>query len=398
MSEPAPSPLDAERLKRWRMILGAEASATTGVTLAGDDLAIDAALTQLYDEMGGRDDGRPRQVGMGKSAPRVARWLGDIRRYFPGPVVQLLQKEAMERLDLRTLLKQPELLRAVQPDVHLVANLLALRGVLPPEARETAREVVRTVVADLERRLAEPLRQAVVGSLDRASRNRRPRHAEIDWNRTIRANLQHYQAAYQTIIPVTRIGYGRRRRALREVILCIDQSGSMATSVVYAGIFGAVLASLPALQTYVVVYDTAVVDLTADLHDPVDLLFGTQLGGGNDTPRALTYCSGLIGRPEETIFLLISDLDEGGGSARMLQILAEYVAAGVRTIGLLALNDDGKPRHDHDNAQAMADMGIPVFACTPDLFPDLMGAAISGRDLNEWAAGRDIAATRPHVV
>lgn len=386
---------NAERLRRWRLVLGEDAAEATGVGLTEHDLAIDAALAQLYDGMGGDGDGQPKRVGMGKSAPRVARWLGDIRKYFPGPVVQLLQREAMERLDLRALLKQPELMKAVQPDVHLVANLLALRSVLPPEARETAREVVRTVVAELEKRLAEPLRQAVAGSLDRASRNRRPRHAEIDWNRTIRANLRHYQAEYRTIIPETRIGSGRKRRALREVILCIDQSGSMATSVVYAGIFGAVLASLPALQTHVVVYDTAVVDLTAELHDPVDLLFGTQLGGGNDTPRALTYCSGLIQRPEETIFLLISDLYEGSGSARMLQMLGEYVASGVRTVGLLALNDDGKPRHDLDNAQAMANLGIPVFACTPDLFPDLMGAAIGGNDLNEWAAVRDIAATRP---
>ena len=235
----------------------------------------------------------------------------------------------------------------------------------------------------------------MAGGLDRASRNRRPRHHEVDWHRTIRANLKHYQAEYRTIIPETRIGYGRKRRALREVVLCVDQSGSMATSVVYAGIFGAVLASLPALRTHVVVYDTAVVDLTSELHDPVDLLFGTQLGGGNDTPRALAYCSGLIRRPEETIFILVSDLYEGAGSGRMLERLAEYVAAGVRTVGLLALNDDGKPRHDLANAQQMANMGIPVFACTPDLFPDLMGAAIAGRDLNEWAAAHDVAATRP---
>ena len=259
MSTPA---THAERLRRWRLILGGESADGTGVALNGDDLAMDQTLEQLYDvDKSGR-------VGMGKSAPKVARWLGDIRKFFPTSVVQLLQRDALERLDLRQMLKQPELLRAVQPDVHLVANLLSLRSALPPEARETARSVVRIVVDQLERKLAEPMRQAVSGSLNRALRNRRPRHNEIDWNRTIRANLKHYQAAYRTIIPETRIGYGRKRQALREIVLCIDQSGSMATSVVYAGIFGAVLASLPALKTHVVVYDTAVVDLTAELHDP----------------------------------------------------------------------------------------------------------------------------------
>jgi hypothetical protein len=377
-----------ERLRRWRLILGGESADGTGITLGGDDVAMDEALAQLYDA------DKSGNVGMGKSAPKVARWLGDIRKFFPTSVVQMLQKDALERLDLRQMLKQPELLRAVQPDVHLVANLLSLRSVLPPEARETARMVVRTVVDQLERKLAEPMRQAVSGSLDRSSRNRRPRHNEIDWNRTIRANLRHYQAEYRTIVPETRIGYGRKRQALREVVLCVDQSGSMATSVVYAGIFGAVLASLPALKTHVVVYDTAVVDLTAELHDPVDLLFGTQLGGGNDTPRALTYCSGLITRPAETILILISDLYEGAGSDEMLKLLGGFVASGVQVVGLLALNDDGAPSYDHSNAQRMADLGIPVFACTPDLFPDLMGAAISRSDLGQWAASRDISTSR----
>jgi hypothetical protein len=378
-----------ERLRRWRLVLGGDSADGTGVSLSGDDLAMDQALEQLYGDVD-----KSGRVGMGQSAPKVARWLGDIRKFFPTSVVQMLQKDALERLDLRQMLKQPELLRAVEPDVHLVANLLSLRSVLPSEARETARSVVRTVVEQLERKLAEPMRQAVSGSLNRSVRNRRPRHNEIDWNRTIRANLKHYQADYQTIIPETRIGFGRRRQALREVVLCVDQSGSMATSVVYAGIFGAVLASLPALKTHVVVYDTAVVDLTAELHDPVDLLFGTQLGGGNDTPRALTYCASLIRRPEETILILISDLYEGAGSDEMLSLLAGFVASGVQVIGLLALNDDGAPSFDHGNAQRMTDLGVPVFACTPDLFPDLMAAAISRRDLGQWAASREIATTR----
>jgi hypothetical protein len=164
----------------------------------------------------------------------------------------------------------------------------------------------------------------------------------------------------------------------------------MASSVVYAGIFGAVLASIPAVTTHVVVYDTAVVDLTDQLQDPVDVLFGTQLGGGNDTPRALAYCQGLIQRPQDTIFILISDLYEGGGSAEMLRRLQALHTAGVTVVILLALADTGRPSYDHENAAALAGMGIPVFACTPDLFPDLMAAAISRQDLGQWAAAHDI--------
>ena len=137
------------------------------------------------------------------------------------------------------------------------------------------------------KKLSEPTRAAVTGALNRSARNRRPRHAEIDWHRTIRANLKHYQPDYQTVVPEVRIGYGRRRQSMRHIILCIDQSGSMATSVVYSAIFGAVMATLPAVSTSLVVFDTAVVDLTDELDDPVDLLFWAQLGGGTDINGAV---------------------------------------------------------------------------------------------------------------
>jgi Mg-chelatase subunit ChlD len=253
---------------------------------------------------------------------------------------------------------------------------------------------VRRVAADLERRLASPLRQAVTGSLSRATRTRRPRHAEIDWHRTIRANLRHYQPSLRTVVPEVRLGYGRKRGALRDVILCVDQSGSMASSVVYAGVFGSVLASLNALSTRVVVYDTSVVDLTENLSDPVDVLFGTQLGGGNDTPRALEYVRGLVRRPQDTILVLISDLYEGAQSEEMLRRLGAFHAAGVQVISLLALDDEGRPSYDHHNGAALAAMGIPVFGCTPDAFPELMAAAIERRDLNAWAAARGIVSAR----
>jgi Mg-chelatase subunit ChlD len=305
-----------------------------------------------------------------------------------------MQKDALERLDLRRMLLEPEMLEAVEPDVHMVANLISLSGIMPAKTRDTARIVVRRVVEELERRLAEPLRQAVMGSLNRSIRNRRPRHNEIDWHRTIRANLRHYQPEYRTIIPETRIGHGRRRSALREIILCIDQSGSMATSVVYAGIFGAVLASLPAVKTHVVVFDTSVVDLTAEIDDPVDVLFGTQLGGGTDINRALGYCQTLVQRPQDTILVLISDLYEGGNQQEMLKRAASLVSSGVQMVALLALSDEGAPYYDHQVAEAFASLGITSFACTPDLFPELMAATINRQDLSQWAAARDLVTAR----
>jgi Mg-chelatase subunit ChlD len=378
-------PMD-ERIRRWRLILGGGDADGIGVALDGAGLAMDRALSALYDA--------DRRGGLGSSAPNVARWLGDIREYFPASTVRVLQHDALKRLDLRHLLSQPELLAAVQPDVHLVATLLALQGVLPAKTKETARQVVRQVVEDVERRLAEPLRQAVRSTLDRAARTRRPRHNEIDWQRTIRANLKHYQAEYRTIIPEQLIGFGRRGTGLRDIILCVDQSGSMAASVVYAGIFGAVLASLRAVRTRVVVFDTSVVDLSELLSDPVELLFGTQLGGGTDINRALAYCQTLVQDPQDTILVLLSDLYEGGDREEMVQRVRALVGAGVQVIALLALSDAGAPSYDHVLAATLAGLGVPAFACTPDLFPELMAAAIARQDLPAWSASKGIPAVR----
>lgn len=391
--------MEQERLRRWRLILGVSAESCLGasgsngqgIQLSGIDLAMDRALAELYDT----DQGGDRRGGLERSSPRVARWLGDIRTYFPSSVVRIMQQDALERLNLQQMLLEPELLEAIEPDVHLVANLLSLSQVMPSKTKDTARVVVQRVVDELMRKLANPLQQAVMGSLNRSIRNRRPRHHEIDWHRTIRANLRHYQPEYRTIIPETRIGYGRKRSALRDIVLCVDQSGSMATSVVYASIFAAVLASLPAVSTKLVVFDTAVVDLTDLLQDPVEVLFGTQLGGGTDINQAIAYCQGLIRQPQESIFVLISDLYEGGNPEGMLKRVATLVNAGVQVITLLALNDDGAPCFDHHHAAQFAALGVPVFACTPDKFADLMATAIQRQDIAQWAAKAEIVTTRP---
>ncbi len=371
------------RLQRWRMVLGSPADASCG-GVTGRLQEMDQALAALYEEDSKLSS---RKGGRGNSSPSVSRWLGDIRKYFPSQVVQVMQRDAMERLNLRELLLQPEMLENVQPDVHLVADLISLGSVIPENTKTTARLVVRKVVDELLKRLEEPMRSAVAGALDRSQRNRRPRHAEIDWNRTIRANLRHWQPEYKTIVPETLIGYGRKaRRPQREVILCIDQSGSMANSVVYSSIFGAVMASLPTVSTKLVVFDTAVVDLTDKLDDPVDVLFGVQLGGGTDINGAVGYCQSIISEPRNTILVLISDLYEGGVESGLLRRANELVESGVQFITLLALSDEGAPAYDADLAAKLAALGVPSFACTPDAFPQLMAAAIRRDDVAAWAA------------
>jgi Mg-chelatase subunit ChlD len=380
----APDVLDAaeERLRRWRLVLGGGGADGTGHRLTARDAAMDGALGALYGKGEKPASGRDRSAGLGASAPSVARWLGDIRTYFPASVVRVMQRDAIDRLGLATLLLEPELLEAVEADVHLVGTLLSLNKAMPETTRETARAVVRNVVEELEKRLATRTRATLTGALDRGARTARPRHGDIDWNRTIAANLKHYLPEHGTVVPERLVGHGRASQSVKkEVILCIDQSGSMASSVVYASVFGAVLASMRSIATRLVVFDTAVADLTDRLDDPVDVLFGTRLGGGTDINRALSYCQSRITRPADTVVVLISDLYEGGIRDEMLKRVAAMRASGVRFVALLALSDEGAPAYDREHAAALAALGAPAFACTPELFPEVMAAALEKRPL-----------------
>ncbi len=370
----------SERNRRWRLLLGGDDQQD----LSADDAALDNALNFLY-------DGSEQKGGQGKSSPKVSRWLGDIRQRFPSSVVRLLQKDAFERLDMHSMLLQPEMLEGIEPDIHMVANLISLKHLVPAESKDTARQLVKKLVEELMRRLRNHTEQAIRGSLNRAVRKNRPLPNDIDWGRTILANLKHYQAEYKTVIPERLVGFGRKKpNNLKEVVLCVDQSGSMASSVIYASIFAAVMASIPALKTQLVVFDTAIVDMTEKLHDPVDVLFGVQLGGGTDINRAVGYCQQLITKPRDTSLILITDLYEGGNASALLRRIAELKTSGVNVITLLALNDDGAPFFDEKLAQKFSQLDVPTFACTPDQFPDLMAVALNGGDVSQWAAKEDI--------
>jgi Mg-chelatase subunit ChlD len=261
--------------------------------------------------------------------------------------------------------------------------------------------VVGKVVAALLERLERRMADAIRGALNRSRRTNRPRPADIDWPRTVRANLRHYQAQHRTVVPERLVGFMRHQRRivdLDEVILCVDQSGSMASSVVYASIFSAVMASLPVVATKLVCFDTAIVDLTEELADPVEVLFGVQLGGGTDINQAVAYCEDRIERPSKAHLVLISDLYEGGNAAALVDRLERIKASGVNVIVLLALTDTGRPAYDAALAAKVAALGIPVFACTPDQFPDLMATALKRADISAWAAEQDIKLIRPEAV
>lgn len=395
MTDPQPRPpVDPEQVTRWRLILGKSAQehlgalpGAAGCQLDRDQALMDEALAAIYDETDESGPGR-RSAGLGGSAPRLAKWLGDIRSYFQEDVVTVIQQDAIQRRGLTQLLFEPEMLRNVEPSVQLVGTLMSLRGQIPERTKDTARMVVRAVVEDIKRLLEARLRRAVMGALNRHQHTPIPNATNIDWKRTIGRNLKNYDPTLKTIVPDQVFFFSRAQRSNTwTVIVDMDQSGSMADSVVYGAIMGSIFASLPALSTRVVAFDTEVVDLTEQCgQDPVDMLFGVQLGGGTDINKSVAYCEQFVTDPARTLFLLITDLFEGGNEGQLVRRLGEMVASGVRVICLLALSDSGVPSFDDRLARKLAALGIPCFGCTPTRLPELIEGVLRGDDLKAVAA------------
>ena len=390
---------ESNQVSRWRLILGQSAepqlagfSPGGSIQLSEEERIMDRALAAIYDNTDGGTDagGSPsgqRGAGQGKSAPRLAQWLGDVRSFFPEDVVSIIQNDAMERKGWKQLLFEPEVLATVKPDIQLVGTLLSLKGKIPEKTKDTARQLVKAVVDELVQRLHEDIRRAVTGALNRRQHTPLPSLSGIDWKRTIQRNLKNYDADRKQIVPERFYYFDRAKRSKEwTVIVDIDQSGSMAESVIWASVIGSIFASIPSLDTRVVVFDTEVVDLTEQCaHDPVDMLFGIQLGGRTDIHKSVAYCEQFIEEPKKMLFIIISDLYEGGNQAGLIRRMRELREAGVKTMCLLALSDEGKPFYDEQVAKQLSRDGTPCFACTPALLPQLVEGALKGQDLAELA-------------
>jgi VWA domain containing CoxE-like protein len=392
-------PVDKTKVTRWRLILGQHAQESLskmagpgGCELSGEQAGMDEALAAIYDESAGEgsDSGRrgKRSAGLGPSAPNLAKWLGDIRTYFKEDVVTVIQNDAIEKKGLTQLLFEPEMLKNVEPNPQLVGTLMALKGRIPERTKETARIVVRAVVEKIKRLLEQKIRQAVMGALNRNEHSPLPHAPSIDWKWTIGRNLKNYQPSLGTIVPEKVYFFSRVQRSNNwTVIVCMDQSGSMAESVVYGSVTGSIFASLPALNTRVVAFDTEIVDLTEQCgNDPVDMIFGVQLGGGTDINKAVAYCEKFVTDPAQTIFFLISDLIEGGNQAQLIRRMKEMVESGVRVICLLALSDSGIPTFDENVAKRLSEVGVPCFGCTPNKLPELIEGVLKKQNLKALAA------------
>jgi uncharacterized protein with von Willebrand factor type A (vWA) domain len=382
-----------DALTRWRLILGRRAEQANpafrlGGKREGDEpsdaslqralpagmglTALDRALSFVY-------DGNERFGGTGDSAPYVPQWLEQMRALFNQSTLAMVQRDAFERTGLAELLLQPEIVPRLQPDVRLAATILSFKEQIPDEVKQTARDLIRQVVDELRRKLETQIVQTVVGALQRNRYSPIRSARNLDWRRTLKSNLKHYLPERKTIVP-ERLYFWANEKRYRDwqIIILVDQSGSMANSAIYASLMACIFASLQVLETHLVVFDTSIVDLTPYLSgDPVELLFSLQLGGGTDIAQAVAYGANLVKRPEKCIFVLITDLYEGGDEAALLARLRALRESKVQVLCLLAL-EDGKPVYHKTLARQVAALDIPTVAATPNKLLELMEQILKG--------------------
>ena len=383
-----------DRLRRWRLILGSEAQKRMegmgdGPDLSQEDLMMDTALDAMYN----RDMkfGFGGGAGTGASSPQISRWLGDVRTLFDKDIVKIIQSDAMERCGLKQLIFEPELLENIEPDMHMASMILTLKDQIPKKSKENAREFIRKIVEQINALLETDLKRAVTASINRKLHSPIPSASALDFQTTIRKGIKDYNTKLKKIIPQKYYFFERSATTAANkytVILDIDQSGSMGESVIYSSIMSCILASMRAIKTKVVAFDTNIVDLSEKCEDPIDLLFGFTLGGGTDIEKSIKYCTKYIENPKKTIFFLISDLEEGGNRAGLLRRLTQMKEDGVIVICLLAISDSGKPYYDANMAQRIANNGIPCFAAAPQMLPRLLEKAMKNEDMSEFATGK----------
>jgi Mg-chelatase subunit ChlD len=371
-----------ETLRRWRLVLGKYAQSGLGNSgLSDGDQRADRALDYLYAHELAR---RGMRAGKGDRAGSLdpsqitpLAWLDEVRKLFPQSVLETVQAHALDNLGLTDLLNDPKTLQALEPNRDLLRSLIAFKGSADPAVQEKIREIARVVVEEILQRLKPKIDRALSGRPNRFRRSQHKSMQNFDWRATLRDNLKNYDPETKRIIADRLRFFGRSQRRLPwTIILCVDQSGSMLSSTIYAAVMAAILAGLPTLTIKLVVFDTAVVDLSDEVADPVSVLMSVQLGGGTDIGKAVTYCEQLVTQPTRTVFVLLSDFYEGGPVAPLIAAVRRMASARVILLGLAALDESAQPEFDRATAERLTTAGMKVAALTPDRFADWLGEVI----------------------
>lgn len=367
---------DGAAINRWRLILGKNAQEQLPLG-EGRLLRMDDALDFLYGREEGEDVKRDAQGGGGASQLTVARWLSEVRSLFPQETAEILQRHALDRYQLTELLTDREVLERMEPNQALLETVLSLKHMMKGPVLDTARRIVQRVTAQLTEKMRSDIQRSALGKLDRNSRSNLRSARNLDIQRTIRKNLSHYDRENRRLVLEQVYFNGRVRRFNPwRVILAVDESGSMLPSIIHSAVMAGIFARLPMLDTRLVIFDTAVVDLSGRVEDPVETLMSVQLGGGTDIAGALRYCESLICAPHRTMVVLISDLCEGNTRQNLYGVCHDILESGAKLVALTALDENAAPAYDRSTAEKLAGMGAWVGAMTPAKLADFMAGVM----------------------
>lgn len=356
-------------IARWRLVLGEAAETCMGDALDAQGRAMDAALSWLYDreeQTAGRDVAS-RHGGLGPSVLSVPDWISEVHRLFPQETIERLEQDAIERYAIEELVTRADVLERVQPNEVLLQAVLRTKHLMNPEVLAMARKLVAEVVRQLMEKLAKEVRQAFSGTIDRRRRSLFKIAKNLAFRQTLKSNLHRWDPKKKRLYLEKPIFFSRTKRHTEkwQVILLVDQSGSMVSSVIHSAVTAACLWGLPGVRTHLVAFDTEVVDLTQDVTDPVELLMKVQLGGGTDIQKAVGYAQDLIDVPRRAIVVLISDFYEGSSPDMLVRRVAALTAQGSQVLGLAALDEQARPDYDRELAKRLVNVGAHVGAMTP---------------------------------
>ena len=372
---------DGQVLNRWRLVLGKYASGQISYSGGGVNyMGMEEVLDYLYSREYGEEQEirKDRRGGSEGSQLTVPRWLHEMKKLFPKQTVEIMERHALEKYEMTELLTDPEVLRRLEPNRELLKTIMGLKHMMKGEVLNLAREIVRKVAKEIMAKLEQDVRRALQGRLDRTSGSPVRSLRNLDIQKTIRKNLQHYDGEREQLV-LQRVYFHSRVKRYHQwrVVICVDESGSMLDSVIHSAIMAGIFSKLPMLDTKLVIFDTNVVDLSGYVEDPVETLMSVQLGGGTNIAGALSYCEGLIDFPYRTMVVLVTDLYEGGGYQRLYSTSKGIIESGARLVVLTALDMDANPNYDRNAAAVLADMGAFVGAMTPEELAGWMGKIIA---------------------
>ena len=358
-------------LTRWRLVLGRYAQRCLTAPLSPSQARMAQVLDYLYQReyqgRGVRPGGRDRAGSLDPSQLTATRWLQEAKALFPKETLEVVEKHAIERYGLTELLTDADVLSRLEPNMDLLKAMLTFKGHMKGRVLEEARRIVRTVVEQVRQRLEKEIRRALTGRASRTQHSPLKVAQNFDARGTIRRNLKNYNSQLGKIIADNPLFFSRVRRHIPwDVVLCVDQSGSMVDSLVHSAVTASILAGLPIVNVKLVVFDTSVVDMTGYVSDPIEVLMGVQLGGGTDIGQAMLYCSKLISNPRRTVLVLVTDFCEGASPQRLVAVCRQLAEAGVKMIGLAALDEEATPAYDRKMAQRLTGCGMEIAALTPE--------------------------------